>query len=113
QRTALYTVAGTAVTATAATAATGRTRLRPTPRREVAGAAEAAAAGRAVAEGRAGRHPVRQFSTLPPRSWHSRRSATASRIYRTSLTFGTSSYATRGRPARRGQGTSRAFGVTW
>ena len=56
QRPAPHAVA--AMAATAATAATGRTRLRPTPRREAAGRAEAASAGPAVAEGRDGREPV-------------------------------------------------------
>lgn len=47
QRTVPHVVAVLAVMATA-TAATGRTRPLPTPRRGAAGAAEAAAAGRAA-----------------------------------------------------------------
>ena len=60
-------------------AATGRTRTRPTLRREAAGAARAASAGPAAAEGRAGREPVRPCHTRLPKCGHSRRSAAASR----------------------------------
>lgn len=91
------------------TVATGRTHLRLTPRREALGAA-GVAAGQAVAQSRAGLEPVRPCGTRLKKCEHSHQSATASRIWRSSLTFGMYSYATHGTT---GRGQPRSFTICW
>lgn len=98
QRLAPHAVAAVAMAATDRTRTPPRHTLPPTPHRGAAGVVEAAAAGvgPGVAQGHAGRDPVRLLCTHPPNCERSRQSAKTSRSERLYPTFATFFFATRG-----------------